>query len=243
VIDVTPFPSGGSYAQMASGAYNDYYKQLGASAASLNGGFPVVIRLAWEFNGNWYDHSVWGPSSGHAQVTTATFVAAWRNAYTNIKAGAGAHPERAVVDWSLSALDQKDGNPSPTAFWPGDNYVDIVGIDNYDFSWVKASSQSAFDSGAGAQYSTLYNFAQSHGKMLALDEWGGADGGSNGGDNPTYISCVLNWVRAHKAGLAYEMYFETADPNNVHNALFGPTILPKAAAEYTKQIKAEPGDR
>lgn len=244
IMPVTPFPPGGTWAKAAAGAYDDTYRQMGASAASKNNGYPVVIRLGWEWNGEWYYHSAWGPTSGQTQVTTATFIAAWRRMYTAAKAGAGAHPELCVINWSLAGLDQKSGNPSPFAFWPGDAYVDIVGVDIYDYKWVGPSTSSAVfysSSGIGTLWNTVYAFAQQHGKKMALDEWGCQSATNQpgaGGDNPTFIQLAYEWIRAHKAGLAYETYFQAVPHDGPDSQFYPTTVLPNARTRYQQEMAA-----
>lgn len=231
IIDVTPWPgSSGNWTDMAAGMYNSHYYNMGATAANsaTNGGHPVIIRLAWEFNGG-----------GVNGVAPATFIQAWRNAYNQAKAGAGAHPERVLFNWSL--MDLRDANgQSVFNYYPGDGYVDILGIDNYD-NTPHAYNQAQFDSQQASIYNTFYNFCQAHGKLMALDEWGGAaDNGGTPNDNPFYIQAMYAWIRAHKAGLAYEMYFQCllADGNPVNNALYSPTIEPNARNRYALEITA-----
>jgi hypothetical protein len=243
VIGTTPFPPGGTWAAAAAGTYNSYYYSMGQAAASKNGGYPVVIRFAWEWNGNWYDHSAWGPSNtqNKAQVSTSTFITAWRNAYTQIKAGAGAHPERALVNWSLAGVDAKDGNPSPFSFWPGDAYVDIVGVDIYDYGWLGTggkTTQGNFDTGIGAIWNTVYTFANPKGKFMAIDEYGcdsTADGGP--GDNPNMIQYAYTWIRAHKAGLAYVAYFQISGAGPRSN-FYPNTEMLNARARYKLELAA-----
>ncbi len=78
--------------------------------------------------------------------------------------------------------------------WPGDEFVDVVGLDLYDH-WPKAVGDDAVaarEKTAGrAEY--WASFAQQHGKPLLLGEWGlSTVSPQGGGDNPAFI----RWTHA-----------------------------------------------
>ena len=83
-------------------------------------GGPVAISFGHEMNGNWYP---WGTS----QATPAEFVAAWRHIH-DLFAAAGA--TNVIWVWNPNIV-----NPMPDVelapYWPGDAYVDWVGITGY----------------------------------------------------------------------------------------------------------------
>jgi mannan endo-1,4-beta-mannosidase len=103
---------------IAAGQSDAYITRFAAAVRALN--LPVAISFGHEMNGNWYP---WG--SG--QTTPAVFVAAWRHIHDLfIQAGAS----NVIWVWNPNVI-----NPVPqvplNVYWPGDAYVDWVGITGY----------------------------------------------------------------------------------------------------------------
>jgi mannan endo-1,4-beta-mannosidase len=103
---------------IAGGQSDAYITRFARAVRTLN--LPVAISFGHEMNGNWYP---WG--SG--QTTAAEFVAAWRHIHDLfIQAGAS----NVIWVWNPNIV-----NPVPQVqlgpYWPGDSYVDWVGITGY----------------------------------------------------------------------------------------------------------------
>lgn len=112
------------------------------------GGRRVYIRLDWEPNGNW---SPWSPTAGDptcAQLASgeAAFVAMWRHVHDLVMA-AGPFNDTQVawvysVNWVSSSVPS-GCSPSVSdvvrALYPGDRYVDWVGVDGYSYADSPAS--------------------------------------------------------------------------------------------------------
>ena len=84
----------------------------------------AILRLGWEFNGNWFPWSV------GSSTDAANFVAFWRQIVTTMRAVPG---EKFKFLWNPNG-------PSPTTYrpdqaYPGNAYVDYVGTDVYDNFW------------------------------------------------------------------------------------------------------------
>jgi mannan endo-1,4-beta-mannosidase len=111
-------PYGTSVAAIASGQSNAYIARFAAAVRALN--VPVAISFGHEMNGNWYP---WGTTG----TTPAQFVTAWQLIH-GIFAGVGA----TNVIW---VWNPNDIYPVPHVqlgpYWPGDSYVDWVGITGY----------------------------------------------------------------------------------------------------------------
>jgi mannan endo-1,4-beta-mannosidase len=111
-------PYNTTVAAIASGRSNAYIASFAAAVKALNQ--PVAISFGHEMNGNWYP---WGTSG----ATPAQFVAAWRLIH-GLFAGVGA----TNVIW---VWNPNDIWPVPQVqlapYWPGDSYVDWVGITGY----------------------------------------------------------------------------------------------------------------
>ena len=139
---------------------------------------------------------------------------------------------------------------SQTAAYPGDNYVDVVGLDLYDKGMGGAtawnSSTTAWSDPAAAWARILPNlvaqrdFAIAHGKSVSYPEWGlngvNATATSNvGGDDPTFVQGMY-YVDDGAPGVAapgsllYQSYFneDTEDGNHKINS----GNFPSASSRY-----------
>jgi len=100
-------------------------------------GQPVFIRWGYEMNGDWFD---W--TAARSSDTAAAFVAAWRRIHRIFEA-AGARNATWVWAPNETALPTESWR-DPRRYYPGDDVVDWVGIDGYN--WGSSSSSSAWRS-------------------------------------------------------------------------------------------------
>jgi len=227
VISQGLVPTGGEgdLAGCAAGEYNRYWRDFGNLMVKYGRG-DSVVRLGWEFNEK---------TMAWRATDTKTWIACYRNAADNIRA---ANPA-VLLDWTING----HGTPKnlcgglSTNCYPGDEYVDIIGIDNYDhYPW--SSSKAVFDATAAKPegLTWLYNFARSHGKPFSVGEWGVVPTGDAGRENPNFITWMHAWFAAHASDLAYEAYFSNCDAGGVQSSLFrtdaGCTRNPGSARVY-----------
>jgi hypothetical protein len=177
--------SGGSLRQGATGAYNGHFKSMAASLVALGEG-SSVIRLGWEFNGFWYP---WG-----ASACESCFVAYWRQVVGAMRSVPGAKFE---FEWSPSA--GLETFPLVDAY-PGDAWVDIVGLDIYDEVVGTADPTARWShlvtETAGLDWITA--FAAAHAKPIAFPEWGLGWGSAGGGDNAYFIRRMAAFIATHR---------------------------------------------
>ncbi|MFJ4711183.1 glycoside hydrolase family 26 protein [Streptomyces sp. NPDC088785] len=116
-------------ADIAAGERDTYLKSYAAAVKKLN--LPVVIDFADEMNGPW---EKWG--TRHA--TPRQYVAAWRHIHdTFAEAGAS----NVIWAWAPNVVEpMPDVRLAP--YYPGDDYVDWVGLVGY-FSGPRATSFDA----------------------------------------------------------------------------------------------------
>jgi hypothetical protein len=221
-IGVPILPSVGTLAQGATGAYNQYFTILGKNLVSDNEA-NAILRLGWEFNGNWFTWSV-----GSA-ADAANFVSFWRQIVTTMRAVPG---EKFKFMWNPNA-------PSPTTYspeqaYPGNAYVDYVGTDVYDnfwgtpftpaASWVHQLSQQW---GLG----WLAGFAAEHNKPIAIPEWSDEyrTDGHGLGDDPLFISNMALWFATNNVAFANVWCYDSSSTyrNNLLDGTF-----PKALAQF-----------
>ena len=138
-----------------------------------------------------------------------------------------------LIDWCGGRKGATNaGLPS---FYPGDDWVDFIGLDCYD--WYPAMiSQAVWDKeynqtnmGGPRGLGTWLAYAVGQGKKLSFGEWGVVSGTADGGgDNPFFINQMINFFQANAANIAYEAYFNTNHAPNIH--CFADN--PNAAAAY-----------
>jgi glycosyl hydrolase family 26 len=116
---ITWEPQGHPLGRIAAGDYDDYLRESAADARRW--GRTILVRFAHEMNGDWYD---WGTQ----QNSPDDFVAAWRHVVSVFR-GAGA----GNVRWLWSPNVDYGGTRLLRRLYPGDRYVDWVGLDG--FSW------------------------------------------------------------------------------------------------------------
>jgi mannan endo-1,4-beta-mannosidase len=111
-----------SLAAIAAGKYDAYLSAYAVQVRSF--GHPVIIGFGHEMNGNWYP---WG----HTRASPAAFVRAWRHIVTTFRE-LGA--KNVTWLWTVNVIDLRHNRiPSPAPWWPGNAYVNWVGIDGYYF--------------------------------------------------------------------------------------------------------------
>jgi hypothetical protein len=123
-------------------------------------GQPVVIRLAAEMNGDWYS---W--AEGHFGNEPGDYVAAWRHVHDRFTA-AGA--DNVIWLWSANRIDHQK---TPLAqVYPGDAYVDWVGMSGY---YRNTETEPSFDATFGATLAALRSLSA---KPIFLSETGAGSG-------------------------------------------------------------------
>jgi uncharacterized protein YchJ len=234
VFGIPPIPEndGATMEDCAAGAYDSKWERFGQTMSDLNLG-SSVIRLGWEMNGDWF---LWGSSQTDPKVPVnpTTFAKCYGEVVTSIRVTA----PNLKFDWNINRGSSAgmSGNSVLDAY-PGDKYVDFVGIDNYDI-WVdwENSDDSQLDGDQGLQY--WLNFATAHGKKLSVPEWGLFGEGKNGGhgDNADFIQHMYDFFAANADHIGYEAYFNEYS-DYISNSLFAPVQMPAASARYKELYK------
>ncbi|GAA2540136.1 hypothetical protein GCM10010435_04390 [Winogradskya consettensis] len=218
-------------AACAAGDHDADFKAFGTLMRTHNRA-DSIIRLGWEFNEQ--------TSSWRADDTT-TWLSCYHRAADSIRA---TNPS-VLFDWTINAHDTPDGvcGGLSTNCYPGDDYVDIVGIDNYDhYPW--SPTAASFDRTAAAPegLTWLYNFARKHNKPFSVGEWGVVPTADVGKENPNFITWMHTWLAAHAQHLAYETYFSDCGSGGVQSSLYrtDPTCTrnPASARRYASLFGA-----
>jgi glycosyl hydrolase family 26 len=230
VLTVPIIPdSGGSLAQGAAGRYNRYFREL-AKRLVAGGQDMAILRLGHEFNGTWYKWTINVPHGGRL------FAAYWRQIVVTMRSVRGA---RFRFDWCPVAGSSYIGGKrqlSAQSAYPGDRYVDYIGMDVFDQSWAPRTASAA----ARWRHLVLQRdglawharFADAHRKPMTFPEWGlvHRDDNRGGGDAPYFIEHMHAWIQSHP--VAYSLYFESRDPSGDYRIFGG--RFPHAARTFVQ---------
>lgn len=161
--------TGVPYREIAQGKHDPYLRKFAREIWQV--GTPINISFAPEMNGNWGVYQL-GPSN-----TPADFVRAWQQLVRVFRS------ERAPVRWIWAVNIQfPDMKNSYRSLYPGDAWVDEVGLDGYNWgtthSWNRwLSFQDTF----GPSYQELKRLTT---KPIQLGEVGSVE---QGGDKARWI--------------------------------------------------------
>jgi hypothetical protein len=168
---------GTAYADILSGDQDDLIARAARRLAQQDR--PVLLRWAWEMNGDWYK---WCASRNDNDPKA--FIASWKRVH-GIFADEGAKN----VSWVWSP----NWNASPVADWntyaalyPGDRYVDWVGVSGYNLHRETPSTL----------FQPIYS-AYATRKPILITEVGAVDRG--GRTKADWITLFAAWVEAHPA--------------------------------------------
>jgi mannan endo-1,4-beta-mannosidase len=114
-------PDNVNVAEIAAGHYDGYLSAYAAAVHTYR--HPVIMSFGHEMNGDWY-------SWGYRHTRPAVFKAAWRH-IVNLFRALGAR--NVTWLWTVNIINNTHGRtiPHPDQWWPGNSYVNWVGIDGY----------------------------------------------------------------------------------------------------------------
>jgi len=223
-------PRGATLDSAAQGLYNSRYRDAATTLKDFRPQDPVLyIRTAWEFSGNWFADNAVGRSQ--------TWIAAWRQFVTTFRSVS----TRFRFDWCPNFGRT---NMAPDSAYPGDAYVDIIGMDFYDETvWCHITDPvGRWTSKMNQAYGLKWHrdFAAAHGKPMSYPEWG--VGGNEAGDAPYIVEQLYNWFRDNQ--VAYQTVWNS---NSAYAGKLSDGQYPNAGAKYRQLYGvtvavAAPGD-
>ncbi|WP_424213281.1 glycoside hydrolase family 26 protein [Streptomyces sp. BI20] len=160
----------------ARGEYDEHFRRLAERLVQLKVPDTVVV-LGWEMNGTTYTHRC-GPDPENWKVY-------WKRIVNAMRSVPGA---RFKFDFAPNRGTDAIGW---TRCYPGDDVVDVIGMDSYD-----QDPGRTFDDQITQPYGLQQHvdFAKAHGKPISYPEWGLF----RRGDNPEYVRRMLGWINEHK---------------------------------------------
>jgi Glycosyl hydrolase family 26 len=200
--------SGGScygLTQEAAGSFNSYFATVATNMVAAGFG-DSIVRLGWEFNGGWFPWAANGCASA--------FVGAFQQVVTAMRSVAG---QSFTFEWNPTRGDLGVGDLAN--YYPGDAYVDFVGLDVYDVEWATYPGMPREFSYMETQtygLNWLANFAAQHDKPMVFPEWGLGWGSCSasgqavstsnnqvcGGDDSYFINLSAEWFATHNVAEA-----------------------------------------
>jgi Glycosyl hydrolase family 26 len=234
VWGVPMLPCGGSstqcptniadYNEVASGGANGYYKTLAQNLVA-NGFGSSYIRVGWEFNGSAMGWSICNQQGSGATSWAKDFVPAYRNVVTSMRSVKGANFK---FVWNpLDSSNVSCPGVNLENYYPGDSYVDAVGLDVYDGVGQTVSTNAArwadLVNGVNGGHWTAVTpesingqkfegygltwieaFGKEHNKEITIPEWGLDETSTNGGggDDAYFVTQMANWIKANASGPA-----------------------------------------
>lgn len=176
---------------------------------------PIIFRPFHEYDGDWF---WWG--DGHR--TKDEFISLWKYTVTYLR------DELRVRNflYAFSPDCKFTTKEEYLEYYPGDNYVDIMGMDNYwDFRPDGANNPHLAEN----KLSILSNLATERNKVAALTETG-----LEGITNPTWYTNVLYPILS-RVKVAYAQVWRNANESATH--YYVPTKGHPAVADFKKFSK------
>ena len=174
------------------------------AAAATFAPYPqtLIFRPGWEWN-----VAGFAPWSCTDVALAADYVTYFRRVVDRLRA----HRPNCRIDWCSGKKGRT--NASIDRWYPGQDWVDFVGHDKYDW-WLPTRNQTEWDT----DYNSLWQggprgigswlaYARSKGKKLTVPEWGIVNGQDGGGDNSYFVQRMYHFFRINAAELGYECYF------------------------------------
>jgi hypothetical protein len=168
---------------------------------------PIFLRFAHEMNGDWYEWG--GAKNGNDASGPQKYVAAWKHLH-----------DLFVADGATNVLwiwcPNIGGAPNaawnqPSAYYPGDAYVDWVAVDGYNWGDSQTWSKwTAFKDILGPVYASY----AAMGKPFMIAETGSVEGG---GDKSLWVNDVRDNLKSMFGVVKAFVYFDTYDAINKTN--------------------------
>lgn len=188
----------------AKGKFDVHVKRLGKNLVAAGLGYSV-IRLGAEMNGPWEADFV-----GTTTVEQHTWATCFANEVTTLRQTAGEH---FLFVWDPNACTE---NIPYLNYYPGNAYVDILGLDLYDATCTAPSGSTTKITwhqlaNEPAGLASFEAFARQQHKPMSFPEWGLVQ--DPNGDDPAYINGMGSTFM--KGDFAFESYFDAGDDGSL----------------------------
>ena len=178
---------------IAAGRFDRYLRRAAGSARLW--GKPLFVRFAHEMNGNWYP---WGRGVGGN--TARDFRKAWKHVVDLFRFHGATN-----VKWVWSPNEDSGGNFQFGPLYPGDEWVDWVALDGFDFGG--SVGWPSFTTIFGSTYDRLARLTD---RPMMIAETGVND---EGGDKAAWIASALRREAPRFSRLRALVWYDADKPN------------------------------
>jgi hypothetical protein len=194
---------GTALADVAEGMHDAEFE---AAARAISVAQPrAIIRLGWEMN---LADSAW-----FAKGQEADYIKAFRHVVGIFRR----YSSDFKYDWCPGWGPQ---DVAADLAYPGDDVVDYIGLDVYDFKHDGSVEERWNNFYLKAPFGLEWHrdFAARHGKQMSYPEWGVG----NFGDNPFFVQQMHDWFLNNRNNIAYAAYFDVDGlwPTQIDNNQF-----------------------
>lgn len=212
--------------QIANGAYDDYIRSWAAAMktflAGPDGNYGnaddrrAYLRFAHEMNGDWYPYS---PAYGIAPATS--FVAMWRHVHDLFVASGIDDPTR--LSWVFSA-NNVEGRVRTEDLFPGDDYVDWVGVDGYNWGTLGGHQ---FQTPSEVFDPMVKRLRAISSKPIGINEVAADQAGMTLAAKLQWITDYFTWAK--RAGIGMTIWFNSYPEEH---QIFGSTLGDETSGGY-----------
>ena len=203
------------------GKFNDWYKKKLDKVASVvsnlkdtNGKqIPIIFRPFHEFDGNWF---WWGAN----YCTAEEYISVYRFTVNYLRDTKNVHN-------ILFAFSPDNSYTTPSSYlsrYPGDDYVDILGMDNYGDFDNKGTSGASL---ANSKLKLISDLAISKNKIAALTETGYRVTSTTPAINNWFSTYLYDAITNNNLQIAYVMFW-----NNTSSGYYVPTPGTSNVADF-----------
>ena len=197
---------------LPGGKFNDWYKKKLVKVASVvsnlkdtNGKqIPIIFRPFHEFDGNWF---WWGAN----YCTAEEYISVYRFTVNYLRDTKNVHN-------ILFAFSPDNSYTTPSSYlsrYPGDDYVDILGMDNYGDFDNKGTSGASL---ANSKLKLISDLAISKNKIAALTETGYRVTSTTPAINNWFSTYLYDAITNNNLQIAYVMFW-----SNTSSGYYVPT--------------------
>jgi hypothetical protein len=188
IPDITWMPMfGNTYAVINSGQYDAYMKKTADELKAW--GYPVFLRPFHEMDGDWFPWGLY--NNGADSAVDTAFIEAWQR-MVNIFRQEGATNVKFIFSFENFPVPDITVAPwdNPANFYPGDAYVDWVGVTAFNRgSGTNGLQWQSFDTIFDYAYKLVLTFAPS--KPIMIAELGTNEYGDGGSMKASWVSQML----------------------------------------------------
>ena len=197
---------------LPGGKFNDWYKKKLDKVASVvsnlkdtNGKqIPIIFRPFHEFDGNWF---WWGAN----YCTAEEYISVYRFTVNYLRDTKNVHN----ILFAFSPDNSYTTSSSYLSRYPGDDYVDILGMDNYEDFDNKGTSGASL---ANSKLKLISDLAISKNKIAALTETGYRVTSTTPAINNWFSTYLYDAITNNNLQIAYVMFW-----SNTSSGYYVPT--------------------